>query len=357
MGILDWSATAADNDNADASINWLEGQAPSTVNNSSRAMMAALAKWFKDNNGTLTTGGSSSAYTVTTNNAYSSLVDGALLCIEANHANTGASTLNADAIGAVAIVQGNDEALTAGNIVSGGRYLISYDSGLSKWLLLNPSRPDIVAVTNANNNFTSGQTVTIASNDANIVATRTGTNPSGAFMGAHADKAVFGSNTPDEVELQVNGIAHFSLSTGWGLYTSSLSAPAVTGGINVSNVEVGGSTIPFQRYAASSALSSASGGLVSLAHGFSAVPRSAEVHAVCGTAEGGYSIGDRIVLNPGGADAGSTNSKGLSTILDATNVLVRVGSSGFANLFNRTTGVVFTPTPANWSLYIYAYGA
>lgn len=42
MAVKDWSTTAADNDDADANINWLEGQAPSTVNGSARAMMAAL---------------------------------------------------------------------------------------------------------------------------------------------------------------------------------------------------------------------------------------------------------------------------------------------------------------------------
>ena len=41
-GIKSWSSTAADNDDADANINWLENQAPSTVNNSARAMMAAI---------------------------------------------------------------------------------------------------------------------------------------------------------------------------------------------------------------------------------------------------------------------------------------------------------------------------
>lgn len=42
MALKDWSETAANNDDADATINWLEGQAPSTVNGSARSMMAAL---------------------------------------------------------------------------------------------------------------------------------------------------------------------------------------------------------------------------------------------------------------------------------------------------------------------------
>ena len=49
MAIRDWSTTAGDNDDADSNINWLEGQAPSTVNNSARALMAAIRTQFNIN--------------------------------------------------------------------------------------------------------------------------------------------------------------------------------------------------------------------------------------------------------------------------------------------------------------------
>lgn len=42
MAFKDWSETANENDDADADINWAEGQAPSTVNGSARAMMGKL---------------------------------------------------------------------------------------------------------------------------------------------------------------------------------------------------------------------------------------------------------------------------------------------------------------------------
>jgi len=44
MSFWKWSRTAASNATADGSINWAEGQAPSTVNDSARAMMAAASK-------------------------------------------------------------------------------------------------------------------------------------------------------------------------------------------------------------------------------------------------------------------------------------------------------------------------
>jgi hypothetical protein len=47
MSLKDWSTTAASNATV-GSINWAEGQAPSTVNNSSRAEMADVRTWYED---------------------------------------------------------------------------------------------------------------------------------------------------------------------------------------------------------------------------------------------------------------------------------------------------------------------
>ena len=65
--IYDWSVIAADNDDADAAINWMEGQFPDTVNNSARQMMARIAEWIKDQ-GILTATGAANAIAVATTN-------------------------------------------------------------------------------------------------------------------------------------------------------------------------------------------------------------------------------------------------------------------------------------------------
>jgi hypothetical protein len=66
MSLFKWSKTASANQNADPTINWAEGQAPSSVNDSARQMMAVIAKFRDDIAGGLLTAGATSAHTVET---------------------------------------------------------------------------------------------------------------------------------------------------------------------------------------------------------------------------------------------------------------------------------------------------
>ena len=99
-GVWSWDATAANNSNADASINWAEGQAPSTINDSARSEMAGMAKYLLDAHGALTTTGAANTYSVTTNSTIAALRDGLGISVVVNASATGASTLNVDALGA-----------------------------------------------------------------------------------------------------------------------------------------------------------------------------------------------------------------------------------------------------------------
>lgn len=133
MGVPSWSQTAADNDDSDSDINWAEGQAPSTVNNSARQMMAAIAEQRDDQGGKLTTAGSSNAYTVTTNSTYTSYANGMCIKAKANHSNTGAATINVDSLGSKKIrkfTSAGEGALSANDIVSGSYYEFVYNSAL-----------------------------------------------------------------------------------------------------------------------------------------------------------------------------------------------------------------------------------
>lgn len=143
-----WSTTALTNGAVDPAINFAEGQLPGTLNNSNRAKMAADARLLKDTNGSLTTGGSANAYTLTVNSTITAYASGHRFSFKANHTNTGAATLNitnadATAIGAKAIRGHGDVALTAGQIVSGSKYDVSYDpaanSAAGAFILMNQS--------------------------------------------------------------------------------------------------------------------------------------------------------------------------------------------------------------------------
>jgi hypothetical protein len=140
MSFWKWSKTAATNATADSTVNWAEGQAPSSVNDSARAMMAAAAKWRDDVSGTLTSGGTSTAYTLTSNQSFDTLahMDGAILAVKI-HTDSGASpTLNVDSLGAKAINITNGVAVPTGMLKASTRYLVSYDNSNNQFLLINP---------------------------------------------------------------------------------------------------------------------------------------------------------------------------------------------------------------------------
>jgi len=110
-------ASVADNDDADITINWSEGQNPSTVNNSARAVMARVSEFLSDLLTLKTTGGTGAAYTVTATQAPASLPNGFTVYLLPHATNTGTCTLNVSSLGAkpLRITSGSNAA--AGDIV------------------------------------------------------------------------------------------------------------------------------------------------------------------------------------------------------------------------------------------------
>ena len=96
-----WSQTAADNDDADATINWVENQDPDTVNDSARSLMARVAQFVSDMAPKRSSAGSGNAYTVSSDAGGAAYVDGEIISFLPDRANTGACTLNVSARGAV----------------------------------------------------------------------------------------------------------------------------------------------------------------------------------------------------------------------------------------------------------------
>lgn len=134
-GIVSWSQTAASNATADSNVNWAEGQAPSSVNDSARAMMASVAKWRDDVTGTNVTGGTGTAYTLTSNQTIASNLNGFTIQFTPGTTNTGAVTLSVDSQTAKPIRFKTGVDLPSGALISGSLYQATYRSSVEEWLL------------------------------------------------------------------------------------------------------------------------------------------------------------------------------------------------------------------------------
>lgn len=135
MSLWKWSRTAANNATADSTINWAEGMAPSAVNNSARAEMAAVAKYRDDVAGMITTQGTSTAYTVTSYQTLTALTDGFKISFVPHATNGSPCTLAIDGLTAKPLRTVTGTAIAAGALVAGSIYTVTYDSSAAEWLV------------------------------------------------------------------------------------------------------------------------------------------------------------------------------------------------------------------------------
>ena len=129
-----WSKTSSSNATADPSINWSEGMSPSSINNSASAMMARAAEYRDDISGALTLGGTSTAYTLTTNQVLASVpTTGQMLAFVPNVTNGNAPVLVTDGGTSYALQSSPGVAIGAGTIVAGTPYRASFNG--TAWIL------------------------------------------------------------------------------------------------------------------------------------------------------------------------------------------------------------------------------
>ncbi len=126
--IQDLDPIDANNTGTAANAGFPENMPPSDVNDAARALEGMVARWYADTNGSIASTGSSSAYVLAASRTISSYSQGQVFLFEANHASTGASTLNVDSVGAKAIVKQNDVALAAGDIEAGQLVMVAYEA-------------------------------------------------------------------------------------------------------------------------------------------------------------------------------------------------------------------------------------
>lgn len=138
MTLFRWSRVAAADATADSSINWQEGQAPSSVNDSARAMMAATAKYRDDIAGAIVTGGSSTTYTLTSYQQFDSFanMNSAMIAFTPHATNgSGPVALNVDSLGQKPLRASPNVDLAPGVLIQGTPYAATYNNTDGAWYL------------------------------------------------------------------------------------------------------------------------------------------------------------------------------------------------------------------------------
>jgi len=139
LPFYNWSRTAASNATADSTVNWAEGMAPSAVNDSGRAMMASTAAFRDDIAGAIATGGTSTAYTVTSYQVFDTLahLNGQIIAFTPHTTNGATVTLNVDGLGAKPLRSAPSVELNDGTLIEGTPYTCIYNSSDAVFYLHN----------------------------------------------------------------------------------------------------------------------------------------------------------------------------------------------------------------------------
>lgn len=130
MTLWKWSRTAATNATADSTCPFPEGMNPGALNDGTRGMMAAAAKYRDDISGAIVTGGTSTAYTVASYQGYDTLahLDGAMIAFTPHASNGATVTLNVDGLGAKPVRSSPNMDLIEGTIILGTPYVVTYNN-------------------------------------------------------------------------------------------------------------------------------------------------------------------------------------------------------------------------------------
>ena len=135
-GVVQWSKTASSNSSADVNV-FLKANkvAPSSVNDQFRSVMQSFAKYRDDNNGTLVTGGSTTAATVATNQVFAALQPGLTVAFGVAGTLDTSATLNVDGLGAYPIQLYGGTNITTGQIVGGTIVTATFVSTSTGWVV------------------------------------------------------------------------------------------------------------------------------------------------------------------------------------------------------------------------------
>lgn len=210
-GVVVWSQTPASNGTIDSAVNFAEGQAPSSVNDSARGMMAATAKWRDDLNGSLVLGGTSSAYTLTTNQGFSALAAGLQVAFQVNVSNALNPTIAVDGLAAKPIRSSPGSGLWANFFLAGGVYRLTYfTSNSGEWII--DSYPYLGDLQVDSAKLAANAVTTAKITDANVTNAKLANMANATIKG----RATSGTGVPEDI----------TLGQGLVLNSTTLTAPA-----------------------------------------------------------------------------------------------------------------------------------
>ncbi|MHC2462132.1 phage tail protein [Bradyrhizobium embrapense] len=130
MTFWKWSRTAGANATADSTCPFPEGMAPSALNDGTRGMMAAAAKYRDDMAGAIVTTGTSTAYAVSSYQGFDSFahMDGVAIAFTPHATNGATVMLNVDGLGAKPLRTSPGSELLPGVIIQGTPYVALYNN-------------------------------------------------------------------------------------------------------------------------------------------------------------------------------------------------------------------------------------
>lgn len=123
----------------------MNGFRHSNVGAATARTMYAQAAQIQDGGLVYAAGSGTNTVTATLSPAITALATGMTVRIKAGSTNTGAATLNLNAIGAKSITRADGSALIAGDMVANGIYTLVYDG--TSFILQNASAPQIAGLT------------------------------------------------------------------------------------------------------------------------------------------------------------------------------------------------------------------
>jgi microcystin-dependent protein len=130
MPVYRWDHVANNNGSADPGINYLENQAPSSLNDSARAAMSAMALYRDDISGALVTSGTSTAYILATNSNFTSaaFLGGQMVAFTPHITSGAAPTMTIDSIANIPLRSAPGVNLPAGVLIQGSPYVALFNN-------------------------------------------------------------------------------------------------------------------------------------------------------------------------------------------------------------------------------------